>query len=116
MANEKKKRKFSILQSLQVKYAITYIAVIAAVLVLLNTYPILVSQDLIFKSKQTSLQSQTAVVASALAGLESLTTGGVEHTYINGLSYSRIIIGTKNKIIALVSGRPGRRLDAEEAR
>ena len=37
-------------------------------------------------------------------------------TDINGLSYSRIIIGTKNKIIALVSGRPGRRLDAEEAR
>lgn len=77
MAVEKTK-KVSFLQSIQVKYAITYITVIAVVLVLLNTYPVLFSQDLIFKSKQTSLKSQAAVVASALAGLESLNPEGVE--------------------------------------
>ena len=55
----------------------TYIVVIAAVLILLNTYPILVSQDLVFKSKQNSLQSQAAVIASTLAGPEGLSQEGV---------------------------------------
>ena len=73
-----KQRKIRFFQSIQTKYALTYLAVIAAILVLLNTYPILVSEDLIFKSKQASLQNQTAVVASALAGLESLSAEGVE--------------------------------------
>lgn len=63
---------------MQVKYAMTYIVVIAAVLVLLNTYPVLASQNLIFKSKETSLLNQAAVVASALVGLENLTAEGVE--------------------------------------
>ena len=40
-------------RSLQTKFALTYIVVIAAVLVLLNTYPVLVSQDLVFHSITT---------------------------------------------------------------
>lgn len=54
-------------RSLRTKYVLTYLVIIAAVLVLLNTYPLLVSQDMVFKSKQTSLQSQASVMASALA-------------------------------------------------
>ena len=73
-----KKKRVSFLHSVQTKYALTYVVVIAVVLVLLNTYPVLFSQDLIYKSKQTSLQNQAAVVASALSGLESLTPEGVE--------------------------------------
>ncbi len=64
--------------SLQTKVALTYIIVIAAVLILLNTYPVLVSQDLVFKSKKASLQSQAGVISSALAVTESLTREGVE--------------------------------------
>jgi signal transduction histidine kinase len=90
----KKKQKFPFVQSIQVKYALTYIVVIAAVLVLLNTYPVLVSQDLIFKSKQTSLQSQTAVMASALAGLESLSAEGVEQVMnqLDDMGLERIMV------------------------
>ncbi len=89
-----KKRTYSLLHSVQVKYALTYIAVIAAVLVLLNTYPVLASQNLIFKSKQASLQSQTAVMASALAGLESLTVEGVEQVMnqLDDMGLTRIIV------------------------
>ena len=88
------KRRFHPVHSIQVKYALTYIAVIAAVLVLLNTYPVLVSQDLIFKSKQTSLQSQTAVMASALAGLENLTAEGVEQVMnqLDDMGLTRIMV------------------------
>lgn len=64
-------------RSLRTKYVLTYLVIIAAVLVLLNTYPLLVSQDMVFKSKQTSLQSQASVMASALAGPEGLNREGV---------------------------------------
>ncbi len=64
-------------RSLRMQYALTYLVLIAAVLVLLNSYPVLVSQDMVFKSKQTSLQSQASVVASALAGPEGLNREGV---------------------------------------
>lgn len=64
-------------KSLQAKYALSYLGVIAAVLVLMNTYPILTSQEMAFQSKQTSLQSQASVVASALAGPDGLSVEGV---------------------------------------
>ena len=73
----KKRRRVPFFRSIQMKYALTYIVVIAAVLIFMNIYPVLKVQDLIYQSKQNSLQSQTAVIASALAGLESLTPEGV---------------------------------------
>lgn len=69
-------------QSIQTKYAVIYLLVIAAVVVLLNTYPVLMAQDMVFKSKEASLQSQTAVVASALAVSETLTAEGVEQSML----------------------------------
>ena len=39
--------------SLQFKFGLSYILIILAVLLLLNTYPLLVSQDLVFRTKQT---------------------------------------------------------------
>ena len=59
--------------SLQTKFALTYILVIAAVLILLNTYPILVSRDLVVSSKQTALQSQASLLSPSLATLETLS-------------------------------------------
>jgi len=64
-------------RSLQAKYAVTYIVVIAAVLALLNTYPVIQSQDSVFRSKATALQSQALVISSALAGPDGLTADGV---------------------------------------
>lgn len=89
-----KTRKGFFWSSIQVKYALTYIVVIAAVLVLLNTYPVLTSENLIFKSKQVSMESQTAVMASALAGLESLTSEGVEQVMnqLDDMGLTRIMV------------------------
>lgn len=70
-------KKVPLWRSLQTKYALTYIVVIAAVLILLNTYPVMASQQLVFQSKQTSLQSQATVIASALAGPDGLSRDGV---------------------------------------
>ena len=56
--------------SLQLKYAMSYLAILAVVLMLLNTYPVLASQELQFTSKRDALKNQTAVMASALMELE----------------------------------------------
>lgn len=63
--------------SLQMKFAVSYILLIAAVLLVMNTYPITASQNLVFNAKQTALQNEAAVIASNLAGLEVLTADGV---------------------------------------
>ena len=55
----------------------SYIAVILAVLLLLNTYPLLVSEDLVFRSKATNLQSSVSVMVNSLSGLSPLTEEGV---------------------------------------
>ena len=55
----------------------SYIAIIAAVLVLLNTYPLLVSQNLVFRSKESSMASSVKVIATALSGLPKLTEENV---------------------------------------
>ncbi len=59
--------------SLQTKFALTYIVVIASALILLNTYPVFGSRDLVISSKEANLKSQASLMASNLATLERLT-------------------------------------------
>ena len=63
--------------SLRVKFGLSYIFIIASVLLLLNTYPLLVSQDMVFHSKETSMQSSISVMVHSLSGLEKLTEENV---------------------------------------
>ena len=75
MREEKKKKRGRVpfFSSIQMKYAMSYLAIVSVVLILLNTYPVLASQDLLFRSKRDSLKSQAAVMASALMELETLS-------------------------------------------
>ena len=63
--------------TLQFKFSLSYILVIAAVLILLNSYPLLVSQNLMVSSTQANLRSTAKVIESALMGLEQLTEENV---------------------------------------
>ncbi|MGM9662945.1 MAG: sensor histidine kinase [Oscillospiraceae bacterium] len=63
--------------SLQFKIGLSYILVIVAVLVLLNTYPVIVSEDLVFQSKAGRLQSSVSVMTASLSELERLTEENV---------------------------------------
>ena len=59
----------------------TYIVIVAAVLILLNTYPLVVSEKLAYQSKQASMLNKASVLASALAtGPEALTAEGATRT------------------------------------
>ena len=62
---------------MQLKFGLSYIAVIAGVLLLLNTYPLLVSEDLVFRSKETTMQGSVSVMVYSLAGLDRLNQENV---------------------------------------
>ena len=59
------------------RYGVSYILIIAAVLVLLNTYPLLVSEDMVFRSKGTTMSASVSVMVSSLSGLDRLTEENV---------------------------------------
>ena len=87
MAHTPGAEKIPFRRSIQLKFALTYIIIIAAVLILLNTYPVLVSQDLVFRSKTSLLQSQASVIADTIARTESLTSEAVRD-YVEPLGYT----------------------------
>ena len=68
-----KKEHSSFWESLQVRFGLSYILIIAGVLLLLNTYPLLVSQDLVFRSKASTVQSSVSVMTYSLTGLDRLS-------------------------------------------
>ncbi|MCI8423244.1 MAG: HAMP domain-containing histidine kinase [Lawsonibacter sp.] len=94
MAKQENKKRVPFFASLQVKYAASYLVVLAVVLVLLNTYPLLASQDLQFTSKLDSLKSQASVMASALMELESLSADQVVRVMnmLDSMGLDRILV------------------------
>ena len=90
-------------RSLQTKYAMTYLVIVAAVMVLLNTYPLQVSQTLAYQSKQNSLQNQASVLASTLAtGPEALTQEGATRTVsllLGSLGVTRVVVTDPNGMV-----------------
>ena len=61
---------------------------------LLNTYPLLVSQDLVFRSKATTLQSSVSVMVNSLSGLDELTEENVaqDMAVVEETGLSRILV------------------------
>ena len=91
---QKSQKKTPFFQSLQGKYAMSYLVIFAVVLILLNTYPLIASQDLLFKSKKDSLSSQAAVMASALMELETLSSDQVVRVMnmLDNMGLNRIVV------------------------
>ena len=63
-------------------------------MLLLNTYPLLVSQDLVFRSKATTLQSSVSVMVNSLSGLDELTEENVAQAMavVEETGLSRILV------------------------
>lgn len=85
MREEKKKKRGRVpfFSSIQMKYAMSYLAIVSVVLILLNTYPVLASQDLLFGSKRDSLKSQGCGdgLCPDGAGAAHLGPGGAGHDH-----------------------------------
>ncbi len=68
--------------------------VIVGVLLLLNSYPLLVSEDLVFRSKATTLQASVSVMVNSLSGLDRLTEENVTAamSVVEETGLSRILV------------------------
>ena len=95
--------------SLQIQFGVSYILIIAAVLILLNTYPLIVSENMVFRSKESALMSGVSVMVSSLAGLERLTPENVAASLsvAEDSGMSRIIV-TNGTGLALYDSRENR--------
>ena len=82
MASKQREREGRVpfFRSIQAKYALTYLLVVAAILIVLNTYPLLMAETMVFTSKESTLRRQALVISSTLAVSETLTREGVEQT------------------------------------
>lgn len=80
--------------SIQTKFALSSLAILFAVLFLLNLYPIATTQELLFHSKQNTLKSQIGVMSSVLIELETLNTSSVERvmTTLDTTGLSRVLV------------------------
>ncbi len=80
--------------SLQFRFGVSYILVIVGVLLLLNTYPLLASEDLVFRSKTATMQSGISVMINSLSGLDRLTEENVANAMAitQETTFSRIMV------------------------
>jgi len=66
---------------LQLKMAMTYIAIIVAMLVILDVYPTLVSRNFIFRSKQETLEERAELFSTTLSGFGEVTGDAAGRVY-----------------------------------
>ncbi len=78
----------------QVRYALAYLSIIAVVILLLNTYPLIMAQNMVFKSKENSLRRQALAIGTALGVTDTLTAEGVEQAVLllEELSATRVLV------------------------
>ena len=62
-----------LISSVQFRFAVTFTALVAILLALINTYPTRASRDIVFAEKQSALTNRAAVVSSSLSLLDNLT-------------------------------------------
>lgn len=79
-AKQPREAKVPFFRSIQAKYALTYLLVVAAILLVMNTYPVLMAENMVFTSKESTLKRQALTIGSTLAVSETLTQEGVEQT------------------------------------
>ncbi len=72
------RRKLHLFSSIRTKFALLFFTVIAVLLVIMNTYFLTASRDMIFKSKETFMKNQANLIATNIsASFDDLTVEGV---------------------------------------
>ena len=66
-----------LINSLRFKIAGAFVGVISAMLILINTYPLMVAQNLIIRSKQNDLMEKANLITMALSSVPSLSTQNI---------------------------------------
>ncbi len=61
------------MRSIRFQFMAFIISVLLILLILLNTFPLVSSRDLVIEEKKDSMSSQAAVIVASLSGLERLS-------------------------------------------
>ncbi len=85
-------------RSVRTRYALTYILVVASILLVLNTYPLYMAENMVFNAKQENLKRQALVMGAALAVSENLSSESVEQTMalLEKVQVTRILVTDRN--------------------
>ena len=94
--------------SMQLRLAMGYVFIIAVLLVLLNTYPLVMTQNLMFRSQQTALQNQATVVVNSLTTADELTQETLEQAIapLDELDAERILVTDEAGLVLYDTGEP----------
>lgn len=98
---EKRPSKLNIAHSLQMRLALGYSCLIAALLILMNTYPLVMGQNLMFRSQQTALENQAVLITNTLVTADGLTSETVEQALnqLEDLDVSRLVVTDRAGLI-----------------
>lgn len=94
--------------SIQIRLLLVYSGLIVAVLILLNSYPLIMTQNMMFRSKQETLQSQALLLAGTLPVAERLSAESVEQSIVllEDLRYSRVLVTNEAGLVLYDSATP----------
>lgn len=83
-----------LLSSSQIRYAMTYVLITAAALLALNIYSANTTREMVFRSKDASMQSKVQLVVSSMSGLEHLNADNVTQviTLLGDLGADRVVV------------------------
>ncbi len=87
--------------SLQGKYVATYLLLVVAIVLVLNTYPLIMAQNMVFSAKEASLKRQALAIGSALAVSEVLTEDGVTQAMelLDDMQGTRVLVTDESGLI-----------------
>ena len=87
------KKPLEFTRRVQFKLVAAFFALIVALLILLNTYPVAASRDIVFSEKQSSMLEQANVIAASLSGLDTLTGDGAAlvHEYLGDRAMKSVL-------------------------
>ena len=96
-------KKLGLFSSIRTKFTLTFTTMLLGLLILMNTYFLIASRDMIFSSKKSSVMNQASLIAANLEGPHSVLTNDdvikvMEKLNIGGLA--RIIItGPEGRVL-----------------
>lgn len=88
-------------RSLQAKYVVTYLMLVVVIVLVLNTYPLLMAQNVVFSAKETSLKRQALTIANALAVSETLSQESVTQAMelLDDMQGTRVLVTDESGVI-----------------
>jgi len=107
----------SIFKSLRFKISAFIGILLSVLLVLLNTFPITSSRDMVFEEKRSAMLSQASVIGTSLSGLDRLERDGVREVlrYLDISGFRRIIIvNSEGLVVYDDGGKTGKPTDSED--